>query len=222
MSVLNRFAERLKGMRKGARLSLEEVAGAVGVSRAAVGHYETGLNVPPMETVRKLAGLFHEDPYELAELLPAGSEAREEAALFLPDIGGVAAGPFTPVLPPAELGRRVDVRERYPVGSMLATVSGHSCTNFGLADGDTIVLRKASEPEDGRFLVAETGAGLTLKAYWHGKLWAWPKKSPVPVPVEFTEDTRVIGVVIRKMGDVFFEGPDRPPRPAVVNPKRKS
>ncbi|MBF8378516.1 helix-turn-helix transcriptional regulator [Alicyclobacillus mali] len=53
------FGERLERLRIQQGLSQDQLAEAVGLTRAAVSHYEKGRRRPDFDTVRKLADFFH-------------------------------------------------------------------------------------------------------------------------------------------------------------------
>lgn len=53
------FGERLERLRMEHGLSQDQLAEAVGLTRAAVSHYEKGRRRPDFDTVRKLADFFH-------------------------------------------------------------------------------------------------------------------------------------------------------------------
>lgn len=52
------FSERIKQERKKAKLTQEEVAKQLGITRAAYTLYETGKTQPSLETAKKLADLY--------------------------------------------------------------------------------------------------------------------------------------------------------------------
>lgn len=55
---MSKFSERLKQLRTQARITQPELAEKLGVSKGAVGNWESGFNLPEMETLRKLAGVL--------------------------------------------------------------------------------------------------------------------------------------------------------------------
>jgi len=59
LDVHSAFAERLRDLRQGRRLSQKKLANATGVSRAAISLYEIGRREPELATVRKLADFFN-------------------------------------------------------------------------------------------------------------------------------------------------------------------
>ncbi len=53
------FAERLTYLRKSARLTQQQLADALGVSRSTIGMYEKGQREPNFETLESIADLFN-------------------------------------------------------------------------------------------------------------------------------------------------------------------
>lgn len=209
------FAEKLKELRLAAGLQIGPLGKRVGASRSLMGMFETGDRVPKAEVVRKLADALGVHVADLATLLPEGHPARIESTTWLPYGGAVAAGPFQPLLE-AEPGDRIEVAGRFPKNAIAFRVSGHSCTQFGICHGFTVVIREGDDAGDGDFVVAESQGGQTLKAWWHGKLWGWGPKSADPEIVELDGDMRIRGIVIDSRGKPKFS----PVRGALVVPKK--
>jgi len=78
------FAQRLHALRIGKAMSLQQVADAVGISKAHVWNLEKGLSDnPSIELVVKLADLFRVRVADLVGENPAaGDEAPEMVAMF--------------------------------------------------------------------------------------------------------------------------------------------
>jgi transcriptional regulator with XRE-family HTH domain len=211
--VKTSFGTAVRAIREQCGLSQATLAKAVGMTAQNLSLIEQdvrGVERDP-EVVERLETALGVKSGELAKFLPATHLARKIGS-FLPFIGGVSAGAFEPLLEP-EPGELINVRDRYPDGSKVAVVSGHSCTRFGLFHGDLVVLRDATEPEEGRFVVAETGEGLTLKGYAGGQLYRWYPDTDAPEVVPYTEDTVIRGVVIQRTGDVRFALPKGAAKP---------
>ncbi|MGH9281548.1 MAG: helix-turn-helix domain-containing protein [Acidimicrobiales bacterium] len=75
------LGRRISELRNGLGWTQQELAGRVGISRAALSHVEAGMSTPGERTVALLAGIFKLEPHELvagtsypvakAERLPA-------------------------------------------------------------------------------------------------------------------------------------------------------
>lgn len=53
-----KFSERLKALRTAQNLSHAELSNKLGVSKALIGHWETGVRLPSLETANALADYF--------------------------------------------------------------------------------------------------------------------------------------------------------------------
>jgi HTH-type transcriptional regulator, competence development regulator len=53
------FAERLAHLRNEKRLTHQEMADKLGITRQAYGYYENGKREPDLKTIQKLADIFH-------------------------------------------------------------------------------------------------------------------------------------------------------------------
>ena len=65
---MTKLATRLREFRKVNQLNQEFVASYLDISRQAYSHYETGRNIPPTESLVKLAKLYHIPADELISL----------------------------------------------------------------------------------------------------------------------------------------------------------
>ena len=117
--------ERIKHFRKEARLSQEDVAEALGVSRQAVSKWETAQSFPDTQNLLKLAELFHVSVSNLADLTPEEQcqvKRRSPSAVIVGiiSIAGVIVGVLILVL----IWSRVNAPAAGPVSSSPAAVSG--------------------------------------------------------------------------------------------------
>ncbi|WP_199620990.1 helix-turn-helix domain-containing protein [Paenibacillus alkalitolerans] len=56
---MNTCGERISALREKQKLTQEELAGRLDISRASLSHYEKNRRVPDYETLRKIADFFH-------------------------------------------------------------------------------------------------------------------------------------------------------------------
>ena len=109
--------------------------------------------------------------------------------------GTVAAGPrdrpevYTPP-------RTIFLPGKFPRGCFALKVNGRSCTQFGICDGDVVVIKPVTEPQENRFVVTACAEGHTLKAFFEGELLQFRPEDTEPVVVEVTEHTHTVGIVI--------------------------
>lgn len=64
---------QIAGRRQVQRLTQEELAQKLGISRVQVANYENGYQIPSIDTLYKIAKVFE---CEVADLIPTRSEAR--------------------------------------------------------------------------------------------------------------------------------------------------
>lgn len=205
MTHQQRFGSAVRALRTQHGLTQADLAAKIGVKPAFVGHIENGVRGVDRDPdlVARLEDALRVKRGTLAKHLPANHPARKIAGsgadLKLPLIGAVSAGSFEP-LRVGDPGEEMDLRAQFGDGSKVGVVSGHSCSRFGIFDGDTVLLRDAKTPEDGQFCVVETGEGMTLKWHWQGQLYRWLPHAAEPEVVPFTEDTKLLGVVVLRIG----------------------
>jgi len=85
-------------------------------------------------------------------------------------------------------------------------VRGNSVSHFGVHDGDVVVIRPASEPEEGKLIVVRQGGGHTLKGYRNGRLMAYQERAK-PREVELEDGAVIIGVLLETIGPRGVESP---------------
>ena len=79
------FGEQLRKRREELGISRVELAGRLGISRSAVGNYETGVSAPKEEVLLRLFNALEADPnylYRGSYLYQSGPDTDEEQALL--------------------------------------------------------------------------------------------------------------------------------------------
>jgi len=151
------------------------------------------------------AGLLKRDPTKPRALELIGREKREAAPASeqqkLPLLGEIAAGgpllaeenvdEYEYVGVPEPLARRAD---------FLLRVKGESMVNAGILDGDTLVVRRAQDAENGDIVVAlagddETAEEATVKTFYResGRVRLQPENDSME-PI-FASHVEVLGIV---------------------------
>lgn len=77
---MSHFSDTLVSLRRQLGLSQQQLAEGTGLSRSAIGMYETGRREPDMEILQLFADFFHVDPGSL--IAPAPSQDQELAELL--------------------------------------------------------------------------------------------------------------------------------------------
>ncbi len=181
--------------------SVRDIGRAVGLTSSST--VQTHLN-----TLERL-GLIHRDPTKsrtvtLAEALD--TRQRLAGARPLPLVGQVAAG--APLLAEQNIEDQIVLGPEISGGddSFLLRVRGDSMTGDGIFDGDLVVVRPGSQPEEGSLVVARlenvaTGEPeVTVKRLFRepGRVRLQPS-NPAYEPI-FAENVRIegrVGAVIR-------------------------
>jgi repressor LexA len=151
------------------------------------------------------AGLLKRDPTKPRALELIGREKREAAPAVeveqrrLPLVGEIAAG--GPLLAEENVEEYVGVPE--PLArraDFLLRVKGESMVNAGILDGDTLVVRRAQDAENGDIVVAlagddETAEEATVKTFYResGRVRLQPENDSME-PI-FASHVEVLGIV---------------------------
>lgn len=77
---MSHFSDTLLSLRRRRGLSQQQLAEGTGLSRSAIGMYETGRREPDMDTLRLFADFFHVEPGDL--LAPATQHDEEVEELL--------------------------------------------------------------------------------------------------------------------------------------------
>lgn len=189
------FGEALKEARRN-KLTQKALADEVGIAQASIAQVETGKRSSlARDTVAKIERALGLPPGDLARHLPADHAARQLAETEVPDCGLVWGSPPRDV-PEPEPGKTYRLAGRFPPGTFVLRVSGHSVHRYGVHDGDVIAVRPAAEPEEGALVVARQGNAYTLKACQGGRLLAFGKDDELPREVDGREAYQVAGVML--------------------------
>ena len=167
------YAERIRRLRKGRGLSQEELAARLGVSRSAVGMYETGKREPDFATWETIADLFDVDMDYLmgrskverrgSSPVPPGFE--RPLMQQVPLIGRIACG--EPITAEENLEGYVQAPADRAIDFALVC-RGDSMIDAGIHDGDTAYFRKQPQVENGQIAAVRIDGEATLKrVFWN-------------------------------------------------------
>lgn len=195
------FSEALREARAAAGVTLQALADAVkaeGVKLNAPNITEvekgrrSGFARDTVAAIERALGLPKGD---LARHLPPEHAARQLAETEVPDYGLVWGSPPRDV-PEPEDGKTYRLTGRWPAGTFVLRVSGHSVHGYGVHDGDVIAVRPTVHPEDGALVVARQGNAYTLKGCVGGKLKGFGKDDGEEREVDGREAYQVVGVML--------------------------
>lgn len=198
--------EIIKALRQRKGLSQEELGKLVGVKRAAINKYETGLVVNlRRDMIQKLAIALNTTPTVIM-----GFEDEEGNILDLPSnleklqpmnkvplVGQIACG--TPILAEENITDYVDLPAHIRADYAL-TCKGDSMIGAGIQDGDVVYIRQQPEVENGQIAAVIVGdnSEATLKRFYRiGDTVTLNPENPTIAPMVFVGDeinsVRIVG-----------------------------
>lgn len=176
------YAERIKSLRKERGLSQDQLAAMLGVSRSAVGMYETGKREPDFEICEAIADIFNVDmdyligrssierKISFSRSIPAGFEPIPQMQK-VPLIGNIACG--QPITAEENLEGYVEAPATKQIDFAL-TCHGDSMIDAGIHDGDIVYIRKQPEVENGQIAAVRISNEATLK-----RVYYYPKEGKI-------------------------------------------
>lgn len=191
------FGEALRSYRLASGMTQKQLADVVGgLKQQNIGEVEKGKRSGfAPDTVAKIERALELKPGELARLLPAKHAARVLAETEVPDMGIVWGSPPRDVPEPEE-GKTFRLTGRWPTGTFVLKVSGHSVHGYGVHDGDVIAVKPTEQPEEGALVIARQGNAFTLKGCMGGKLKGFGRDDDEPADVGNNEEFQVVGVML--------------------------
>ena len=206
------LAENLKNLRKKRKLTLEELAEAVGTSRQTIHRYETGAisNIPP-EKIELLAKALMTTPSALMGWRE-DAHARHGAAAgvgakYIPLLGEIACG--EPIFAIENHENSVCVSESLDADFCL-TAHGDSMIGARIYNGDTVFIRAQDSVDNGEIAAVIINDEATLKRVYfypdEGKLILSPenpKYAPLVYMNDELESIKIIGKAIAFQSSVF-------------------
>ena len=151
--MANEFGVALRRARLAAGMTLQQLGRLVDRTRGGISAMEVGRVGPSPDLVARLERALGLPAGELARHLPPDHPARRMAAVELPVLGVVAAGPARPA--PAEPGEVLRVADLF-AGCVAYRVLGDSMLGDQVQNGDYLVVRPLGddEPRAGQVVVA--------------------------------------------------------------------
>lgn len=154
------FSDMLVFLRKRAGLSQDEMAKRIGCSRSAIGMYETGKRVPPLEVLEAIADYFNIDMNTLT-----GNTINYSPTTRIPVLGRIAAGYPLYAEEHIEGYTYIDTPEDGEYFGLV--VSGDSMDAARIQDGDLLIVRRQSCVDNGDIaVVLVNGCDATVKRFY--------------------------------------------------------
>lgn len=146
-----KFSDMLSYLRKRSSLSQQELADATGLTRSAIGMYETGKREPDFETLEIFADYFNVSMDVLTGRSGEGS-APTSRGVLIPVLGSVAAG-----IPIEAVEDILDYEEITPElaasGDFFALKIKGQSMEPRMLDGDVVIVRRQDDADTGDIAV---------------------------------------------------------------------
>lgn len=193
---------RIKRLREGLGLTLEQVGEYVGVNKATVQRYESGEIDIKRNVAIKLSEVLHADPAYImgwteepvSNVIPMPNLQR------VPRLGAIACG--KPILAEQNIEDYDQVPDFVKCDFTLIC-RGDSMINARIHDGDIVCIKEQPEVESGQIAAVlvegEYDSEATLKRVRlaEGRITLWPE-NPAYAPLDFTGDdvnrVRILGL----------------------------
>lgn len=198
--------EIIRSLRQRKGLSQEDLGKLVGVKRAAINKYETGLVVNlRRDMIQKLANALNTTPTvimgwedEDGNILNLPSNLEKMPSMNqVPLVGQIACG--TPILAEENITDYIDLPAHIRADFAL-TCKGDSMIGAGIQDGDVVYIRQQPEVENGQIAAVIVGdnSEATLKRFYRiGDTVTLNPENPTIAPMVFVGDEmnniRIVG-----------------------------
>lgn len=184
------MGQRIKELRKSLGMTQFSLAEAIGVSKSAIGMYETDKREPDNETLECIADYFNVD----IDYLYGKSDIRNKYEWWktysskidpytdiqfpsnilplptmrkIPLIGTIACG--TPILATENLGEDVFLPDHIRNADFALRCKGDSMINAGIQDGDIVYIRQQDMVDDGQIAAVVIEDEATLKRVYYNR-----------------------------------------------------
>lgn len=184
---MTKLSDRLVYLRKQRGLSQRALSEQLGITRSAIGMYETGRREPDLETMTSLADFYRVDlntltgygePELPANLMPLGPMEQ------VPLLGRIACG--APILAEENVEAYIDL-PRHIQADFALDCKGDSMIGAGIRSGDVVYIHSQPEVENGQIAaVLVDGDEATLKRfYFDGQTVQLVSENPRYAPMVF-------------------------------------
>jgi len=192
---MSTFSDMLTYLRKRNGLSQQDLADKTGLTRSAIGMYETGKREPDFETLEIIADFFNVNidtllgknrPVPSLSLLPSNVFPPPKF-VKKPRLETIACG--KPVLA-VEQAEEFDMVPEDIECDFTLRCKGDSMINARIYDGDTVYIRRQEEVENGQIAAVRIGDEATLKrVYYNGQRIILRACNPLYEDLEYEGET---------------------------------
>ena len=201
-----KFNERLKELRLSRELTQEEFAKRIGISRSAVGLYETGKREPDFETLELFADFFNVDMNYLLGKTDANTDISSIKNVVtihkkkIPVIGTIAAG--QPIYADEHIETYVPCDEDIDAQFGLI-IRGDSMIGAEIYDGDIVFIKEQPVVENGQIAAVRIDDEATLKRFYKTPDGCMlvsenPKYPPMYFNADNCTEVHIIGLAVAK------------------------
>ena len=209
---MSKFSERFKELRKSRKLSQQELADFLGISKSSVNMYERGEREPGLETIENIADFFNVDmDYLLGkttianQLLAPSDKYSAYGAMPIKKqkirlLGEIACG--EPIFCDEDRESYVEADSDIRADFCLRA-KGDSMTGARIMDGDIVFIREQPMVDDGEIAAVVVDDEATLKRVYYyrdeNKLVLQaenPKYRPLVYVNEELENIRILGKAV--------------------------
>lgn len=167
---MNDVGNYIKSLRQSKGMTQEELGNIIGVKKAAVQKWESGLvqNLK-RETIKKLADFFEVNPSTFIDVADS-SDISNIAGIFpvkkirIPMLGEIACG--VPIFADQQHEQYVDVNEDYNADFCLKA-KGDSMINANISSGDVVLISKMPMVNNGEIAAVIVDDEATLKRVYY-------------------------------------------------------
>ena len=203
---MNDVGDYIKSLRQSKGMTQEELGNIIGVKKAAVQKWESGLvqNLK-RETIKKLADFFEVNPSTFIDVADS-SDISNIAGIFpvkkirIPMLGEIACG--APIFADQQYEQYVDVNEDYNADFCLRA-KGDSMINANISNGDVVLISEMSMVNNGEIAAVVVNDEATLKRVYYyrekNKL-ILQAENPAVEPLVYTDEEldtiRILGKAV--------------------------
>lgn len=167
---MNDVGDYIKSLRQSKGMTQEELGNIIGVKKAAVQKWESGLvqNLK-RETIKKLADFFEVNPSTFIDVADS-SDISNIAGIFpvkkirIPVLGEIACG--VPIFADQQYEQYVDVNEDYNADFCLKA-KGDSMINANISSGDIVLISEMPMVNNGEIAAVIIDDEATLKRVYY-------------------------------------------------------
>ena len=220
---MSKFSERFKELRQSRKLSQQELAYYLGISKSSVNMYERGEREPGLETIENIADFFNVDmDYLLGKSLVANKSLNSNNISPADKYSSYGVMPIKKqkirLLGEIACGEPIfcdEDRESYvEVGTDIRAdfclrAKGDSMINARIMDGDIVFIREQSMVDDGEIAAVVIEDEATLKRVYYyreeNKLVLQaenPKYRPLVYSGEELDTIRILGKAVAFQSDL--------------------